>query len=88
MTEGTGVAGGVTVEHHQLADVVTRQLEAMLSVGNYDAVKMLLRAYAPTVPGALTASSGLTPEPPPSSIGSCVVGVGRGQCGRKRERLR
>ena len=37
---------------------------------------------------ALTASSGLTPEPPPSSVGSCVVGVGRGQCGRKRERRR
>ena len=29
--------------------------------------------------GALTASSGLTPEPPPSFVGSCVVGVGRGQ---------
>ena len=37
MTEGTGqAAAGVTVEHHLLAEVVTRQLEAMLSVGNYD----------------------------------------------------
>jgi len=47
MAEGTGVATGVTVEHHMLADVVTRQLEAMLTVGNYDAVKMLLEPVQP-----------------------------------------
>ena len=40
-------AGGVTVEHHLLAEVVTRQLEAMLSVGNYDAVKLLLEPVQP-----------------------------------------
>ena len=40
-------AGGVTVEHHLLAEVVTRQLEAMLSVGNYDAVKLLLEPPTP-----------------------------------------
>ena len=38
---------GVTVEHHLLAEVVTRQLEAMLSVGNYDAVKLLLEPVQP-----------------------------------------
>ena len=48
MTEGTGqAAAGVTVEHHLLAEVVTRQLEAMLSVGNYDAVKLLLEPVQP-----------------------------------------
>ena len=47
MTERTGqVTAGVTVEHHLLAEVVTRQLEAMLSVGNYDAVKLLLEPGA------------------------------------------
>ena len=48
MTEGTGLTtAGVTVEHHLLAEVVTRQLEAMLSVGNYDAVKLLLEPVQP-----------------------------------------
>ena len=47
MAESSGVATGVTVEHHMLADVVTRQLEAMLAVGNYDAVKMLLEPVQP-----------------------------------------
>ena len=47
MAEVIGVAAGVTVEHHMLADVVTRQLEAMLTVGNYDAVKLLLEPVQP-----------------------------------------
>ena len=47
MAESSGVATGVTVEHHMLADVVTRQLEAMLAVGNYDAVKLLLEPVQP-----------------------------------------
>ena len=48
MTEGTGQSiAGVTVEHHLLAEVVTRQLEAMLSVSNYDAVKLLLEPVQP-----------------------------------------
>lgn len=41
--------------------------------------------------GALTASSGLTPEPPPPSLALVSWGWGeasRGQCGRKRERRR
>ena len=40
-------AGVVTSEHHRLADVVTRQLEAMLTVGSYDAVKLLLEPVQP-----------------------------------------
>ena len=47
MAESSGVATGVTVEHHMLADVVTHQLEAMLAVGNYDAVKLLLQPVQP-----------------------------------------
>ena len=47
MAESSGVATGVTVEHHMLADVVTHQLEAMLAVGNYDAVKLLLEPVQP-----------------------------------------
>ena len=47
MAESSGVATGVTVEHHMVADVVTRQLEAMLAVGNYDAVKLLLEPVQP-----------------------------------------
>ena len=55
MTEGTGQATvGVTVEHHLLAEVGTRQLEAMLSVGNYDAVKLLLEPVQPESDPILT----------------------------------
>ena len=48
MGEGAGIsASGISVEHHLLPDVVSRQLEAMLSVGNYDAVKRLLEPVQP-----------------------------------------
>ncbi|WP_413442814.1 magnesium transporter [Synechococcus sp. MIT S1220] len=48
MGEATGVStSGITVEHELLADVVSRQLEAMLAVGNYDAVKLLLQPVQP-----------------------------------------
>ncbi|WP_038542648.1 magnesium transporter [Synechococcus sp. KORDI-100] len=47
MAESSGVSTGVTVEHHMLAEVVSRQLEAMLAVGNYDAVKLLLEPVQP-----------------------------------------
>ncbi|EAR17265.1 MgtE family, putative magnesium transport protein [Synechococcus sp. WH 7805] len=38
---------GTTLAHPMLAEVVTRQLESMLSVGNYDGVKMLLAPVQP-----------------------------------------
>ena len=47
MTEASGGSGSVAVEHDLLAEVVTQQLEAMLAVGNYDAVKLLLRPVQP-----------------------------------------
>ena len=48
MTEASGLSSGsVTVEHHLLAEVVTQQLEGMLVVGNYDAVKLLLEPVQP-----------------------------------------
>ena len=48
MTELPGApAAFATPEHHHLAEVVTRQLEAMLTVGNYDAVKLLLEPVQP-----------------------------------------
>ena len=48
MTEASGgSASGMTTEHDLLAEVVTQQLEAMLTVGNYDAVKLLLQPVQP-----------------------------------------
>ena len=48
MTEAAGSeAGNVTVELELVAEVVSQQLESMLSVGNYDAVKLLLKPVQP-----------------------------------------
>ena len=48
MTEVAGSeAGNVTVELELVAEVVSQQLESMLSVGNYDAVKLLLKPVQP-----------------------------------------
>ena len=48
MTEAAGnEAGNITVELELVAEVVSQQLESMLSVGNYDAVKMLLKPVQP-----------------------------------------
>ena len=46
MTEASSPVG-VTTEHDLLPEVVTQQLEAMLAVGNYDAVKQLLEPVQP-----------------------------------------
>ena len=43
----SSASGGTTLAHPMLAEVVTRQLESMLSVGNYDGVKMLLAPVQP-----------------------------------------
>ncbi len=40
-------AGNITVELELVAEVVSQQLESMLSVGNYDAVKLLLKPVQP-----------------------------------------
>ena len=48
MSDATGSSvNELAVENLQLVDVVTRQLESMLSVGNYDAVKRLLEPVQP-----------------------------------------
>ncbi len=49
MNEATGATSppSSTVTGPQLADVVAQQLEAMLSAGNYDAVKVLLQPVQP-----------------------------------------
>ena len=48
MTEAAGnEAGNITVELELVAEVVSQQLESMLSVGNYDAVKQLLKPVQP-----------------------------------------
>ena len=48
MTEASGSSsGGMSTEHDLLAELVTQQLEAMLAVGNYDAVKLLLQPVQP-----------------------------------------
>ena len=48
MKEAAGSeAGNVTVELELVAEVVSQQLESMLSVGNYDAVKLLLKPVQP-----------------------------------------
>ena len=48
MTEAAGnEAGNITVELELVAEVVSQQLESMLSVGNYDAVKLLLKPVQP-----------------------------------------
>ena len=48
MTEAAGSeAGNVAVELELVAEVVSQQLESMLSVGNYDAVKLLLKPVQP-----------------------------------------
>ncbi len=49
MNEATGASSpkSVPVSGSQLADVVAQQLEAMLSAGNYDAVKVLLQPVQP-----------------------------------------
>ena len=48
MTEAAGSeAGNITVELELVAEVVSQQLESMLSVGNYDAVKLLLKPVQP-----------------------------------------
>ena len=48
MTEAAGnEAGNITVELELVAEVVSQQLESMLCVGNYDAVKLLLKPVQP-----------------------------------------
>ena len=48
MKEAAGSeAGNITVELELVAEVVSQQLESMLSVGNYDAVKLLLKPVQP-----------------------------------------
>ena len=48
MKEAAGSeAGNVAVELELVAEVVSQQLESMLSVGNYDAVKLLLKPVQP-----------------------------------------
>ena len=48
MKEAAGSeAGNVTVELELVAEVVSQQLQSMLSVGNYDAVKLLLKPVQP-----------------------------------------
>ena len=48
MKEAAGSeAGNVTVELELVAEVVSQQLASMLSVGNYDAVKLLLKPVQP-----------------------------------------
>ena len=48
MTEAAGnEAGNITVELELVAEVVSQQLESMLTVGNYDAVKLLLKPVQP-----------------------------------------
>ena len=48
MTEVAGnEAGNIAVELELVAEVVSQQLESMLSVGNYDAVKLLLKPVQP-----------------------------------------
>ena len=48
MTEAAGnEAGNITVELELVAEVVSQQLQSMLSVGNYDAVKLLLKPVQP-----------------------------------------
>ena len=48
MKEAAGnEAGNITVELELVAEVVSQQLESMLSVGNYDAVKLLLKPVQP-----------------------------------------
>ena len=48
MTEAAGnEASNITVELELVAEVVSQQLESMLSVGNYDAVKLLLKPVQP-----------------------------------------
>ena len=60
MTEGSGCPVGVTTEHDLMAEVVTQQLEAMLVVGNYDAVKLLLQPVQPV--DIAEAIGGLPPQ--------------------------
>ena len=60
MTEASGCPVGVTTEHDLLAEVVTQQLEAMLAVGNYDAVKVLLQPVQPV--DIAEAIGGLPPQ--------------------------
>ena len=46
MDEAQGI-NGVSVANDLVAEVVTQQLQAMLSVGNYDGVKVLLAPVQP-----------------------------------------
>ena len=46
MEEAQGLSG-VTVTNDLVAEVVAQQLESMLSVGNYDGVKLLLDPVQP-----------------------------------------
>ena len=59
MTEASSPVG-VTTEHDLLPEVVTQQLEAMLAVGNYDAVKQLLEPVQPV--DIAEAIGGLPPQ--------------------------
>ena len=58
MEEAQG-SSGVSVANDLVAAVVTQQLEAMLSVGNYDGVKLLL---APVQPVDVAEAIGCLPQ--------------------------
>ena len=60
MTEASSCPVGVKAEHDLLPEVVTQQLEAMLAVGNYDAVKLLLQPVQPV--DIAEAIGGLPPQ--------------------------
>ena len=60
MTEASSGPVGVNTEHDLLPEVVTQQLEAMLAVGNYDAVKQLLEPVQPV--DIAEAIGGLPPQ--------------------------
>ena len=60
MTEVSGSPVGMSTEPDLMAEVVTQQLESMLAVGNYDAVKLLLQPVQPV--DIAEAIGGLPPQ--------------------------
>ena len=73
MKEAAGSeAGNVTVELELVAEVVSQQLESMLSVGNYDAVKLLLK---PVQPATITSERALVRPPPYTHTHTCSACV-------------
>ncbi len=60
MTEASSCPAGMSTEHDLVPELVTQQLEAMLAVGNYDAVKLLLQPVQPV--DIAEAIGGLPPQ--------------------------